>query len=98
MGGIRDEDCRLEGFRGSGWARWYKATHVPSGTVVEFPNGTDSKQIAMAKLKTAVIANQQLVSRCEITGNPVGTDTWAVGHNCQCAACQKMLRDGARAL
>lgn len=30
--------------------------------------------------------------RCEVTGNPVGTDTWMVGHPCQCAACQRMVR------
>jgi len=37
-------------------------------------------------------------SRCEITGNLVGTDTWAVGYDCQCAPCQRMLREGAAAI
>lgn len=26
--------------------------------------------------------------RCEVTGNPVGTDTWEVGHPCQCRPCR----------
>jgi queuine/archaeosine tRNA-ribosyltransferase len=31
--------------------------------------------------------------RCEVTNNPCGTDTWAVGHPCQCSECQKYLAD-----
>jgi uncharacterized small protein (DUF1192 family) len=26
--------------------------------------------------------------RCEVTGNPCGTDTWALGHPCKCGPCQ----------
>lgn len=36
---------------------------------------------------------EYFVSRCEITGNPVGTDTWGQGQVCQCAACQQFLKD-----
>ena len=35
--------------------------------------------------------NPTAVLRCERTGNPVGTDTWAVGHSCPCAVCQRWL-------
>ena len=31
------------------------------------------------------------VSRCKVTSNPVGTDTWAEGYECKCAPCQIML-------
>lgn len=30
--------------------------------------------------------------RCEITGNPCGTDTWEINHPCQCKNCQKYLK------
>lgn len=30
--------------------------------------------------------------RCEVTGNPVGTDTWKVGAPCQCHECSAYLR------
>jgi hypothetical protein len=30
--------------------------------------------------------------RCLYTKNMCGTDTWAVGHVCSCAACQKWFR------
>ncbi len=26
--------------------------------------------------------------RCEVTGNPFGTDTWEPGKRCQCSPCQ----------
>jgi hypothetical protein len=29
--------------------------------------------------------------RCLVTGNPCGTDTWAVGHPCECSRCRKFL-------
>jgi hypothetical protein len=32
------------------------------------------------------------VVRCEITLNPCGTDTWAVGRPCKCKACQAYLK------
>ena len=28
-------------------------------------------------------------SRCKVTGNPVGTDTWRVGYECRCAPCRE---------
>ena len=30
--------------------------------------------------------------RCEVTENLCGTDTWEVGHPCQCECCQEYLR------
>ena len=33
--------------------------------------------------------------RCRITGNQCGTDTWMVGHPCQCDNCQAWLRGRA---
>jgi hypothetical protein len=38
------------------------------------------------------------VARCEVTKNPVGTDTWAAGHECKCASCQKLMEVLDRAL
>jgi hypothetical protein len=32
-------------------------------------------------------------SRCKITGNPCGTDTWQIDHPCQCKNCQKYLKE-----
>jgi hypothetical protein len=29
--------------------------------------------------------------RCKVTGNPCGSDTWMVGHPCQCSECQKYI-------
>lgn len=31
------------------------------------------------------------VERCHVTGNPVGTDTWAKGHPCTCASCSRFI-------
>lgn len=33
------------------------------------------------------------VLRCEVTGNPCGTDTWMMGRPCVCKACSSMLID-----
>ena len=33
------------------------------------------------------------VLRCEITGNPCGTDTWEINYSCQCKNCQLYLKD-----
>ena len=33
--------------------------------------------------------------RCNVTGNPCGTDTWEKGRTCPCDACQKWLRETA---
>jgi len=35
--------------------------------------------------------------RCKGTGNPCGSDTWAVGHECSCGNCQKWLAEFRRA-
>ena len=32
------------------------------------------------------------VVRCEVTGNPCGTDTWFVGHPCSCGPCREFVR------
>lgn len=32
-----------------------------------------------------------LLERCEVTGNPCGTDTWAAGSACRCAPCQRLV-------
>lgn len=34
-------------------------------------------------------------TRCERTGNQVGTDTWAVGYSCPCAPCQALMAAAA---
>jgi hypothetical protein len=33
---------------------------------------------------------RQEVELCETTGNPVGTNTWMLGHDCECGPCQRM--------
>lgn len=38
----------------------------------------------------------KLGCRCEITRNPLGTDTWMEGHSCQCKNCQEYVRTGLR--
>jgi hypothetical protein len=35
------------------------------------------------------------VSRCNVTGNPVGTDTWAADFECSCIPCQVFLHKKA---
>jgi hypothetical protein len=50
---IDARDCRLEGFRSSRNALWFKATYLPTGTVVEFQNGLN-KRDAMNELQMAV--------------------------------------------
>lgn len=32
------------------------------------------------------------ILRCEITGNPCGTDTWEINHPCKCKNCQEYLK------
>lgn len=62
---IDAKDCRLEGFSYglvTCWTCWYRATHLPTGVVVEFKDGTTVKREAMERLQKAVneaIANQQ---------------------------------------
>lgn len=34
----------------------------------------------------------RLVPRCNISGNPCGTDTWGNGCTCHCTSCQDWLR------
>ena len=33
------------------------------------------------------------ISRCEVTRNPCGTDTWCAGYVCKCANCTKYLSE-----
>lgn len=51
---IDAKDCRLEGFRAGRSALWHKATHLPTGTVVNFKNGILSKRLAMQRLQDEV--------------------------------------------
>jgi hypothetical protein len=37
------------------------------------------------------MSEKALVLRCETTGNPCGTDTWAKNYECSCAHCQAYL-------
>lgn len=60
MTDISAKDCRIEGFRSGGTSRWYKATHLPTGTVVEFGNGLTSKREAMKALQSAVNDMEQV--------------------------------------
>ena len=34
------------------------------------------------------------IVRCEVTGHPVGTDTWIFGTVCPCATCQDAFGHG----
>lgn len=36
------------------------------------------------------------MKRCEVTKNPVGTDTWSAGRACPCAACQRYIAAGGK--
>lgn len=47
-----------------------------------------------AELAEAELAVMTL--RCSVTMNLVGTDTWAVGYQCQCPSCQLMLATSHR--
>lgn len=33
------------------------------------------------------------ILRCEITGNPCGSDTWEINHPCQCKNCKKYVEE-----
>ena len=33
------------------------------------------------------------MDRCNVTGNPCGTDTWIEGHSCPCENCQRWLSE-----
>lgn len=37
-------------------------------------------------------AGRGRVVYCQVTGNPCGTDTWVVGHPCECGTCYLWLR------
>lgn len=55
---IDAEDCRLEGCRDNQAAFWTRATHIPTGVVVELPGGgaigLAGKRLLMEKLQRAV--------------------------------------------
>ena len=40
-----------------------------------------------------VASEPEAVKRCLITGNPVGTDTWAEGRGCICSVCGEFRED-----
>ena len=71
----------------------------PIANVVVAPRGETPTGQHPSLIQTidAALQDQQTtpLARCEITGNHVGTDTWMVGHECQCGPCQRMLREGA---
>lgn len=50
---IDAQDCRLEGFSSGRNSLWFKATHFPTGTVVQFQNGLNKRE-AMNQLQKAV--------------------------------------------
>ena len=44
-----------------------------------------------AALRAVGFVPESTELRCNVTGNPCGSDTWAVGRPCQCAPCQQYL-------
>lgn len=54
MPDIRAEDCRLEGFVSGRSARYYTATHLPTGVRVHFQNGYGTAREAMNALQRRV--------------------------------------------
>lgn len=60
---IKAEDCRLEGFGDALESYWLRATHIPTGTVVEMLEGsaagTAGKRRLMEKLQEAVNATNK---------------------------------------
>jgi hypothetical protein len=65
---------------------WYAAVHD-----VGCPNcGVDFREFSP---ETNLYPHfKGMCARCEITGNPVGTDTWQVDHPCSCSNCRKMAQ------
>lgn len=55
---IKAEDCRIEGFRSGRSARYYKATHLPTGVSVSLEYGTPNKRVAMNALQSAVTVHE----------------------------------------
>jgi hypothetical protein len=45
------------------------------------------KKIFLDEFKKALVKGEVEVLKCEITGNPCGTDTWEVNHPCTCKNC-----------
>lgn len=37
------------------------------------------------------MGEQAAETKCMVTSNPCGTDTWGAGHECECFNCQKWL-------
>lgn len=54
MADIVAQDCRLSGFRAGRSARWYEATHLPTGLTVKIIGGVPTKREAMEKLQAFV--------------------------------------------
>lgn len=48
----------------------------------------DAAEAEIARLKGIPAAQEFL---CEVTGNPSGTDTWALNYTCPCKGCQQYL-------
>lgn len=51
-------------------------------------------QVEAALLNGPVSDRDRSAPRCLVTGNLCGTDTWMVGRECQCTACQEWIRAG----
>jgi hypothetical protein len=51
----------------------------------------DFKKI-LAEEERRETAGEMTAERCEVTGNPVGTDTWMTDCACECAPCQKLVK------
>lgn len=49
------------------------------------------KRAPFASNTTTVPVAEMDVARCEVTGNLCGTDTWFVGHPCQCGPCRMFV-------
>lgn len=46
------------------------------------------QQLYGATFRVTPVAANRDGARCEVTGNPPGTDVWPEGHPCCCSACR----------
>lgn len=56
----------------------------------------DQREYWRIRARAAIIAYEAAKpvaeTHCLVTGNPVGTDTWQVGHPCRCANCSTLAK------
>lgn len=50
------------------------------------------ERVVKAETSLRAVASGGATKRCLFTGNPVGTDTWKVGSECQCVMCADTRR------